>query len=65
MYQLTKIKKAIENQLLEVYAVEKNGKVLYDFTLKREEAENIVDLLNDNGVEENHVIDVIEDLIYS
>lgn len=65
MYQLAKVRKTVENQEFEIYGVEKDGRVLCDFTVERKEAENIINLLNDNGVEENHVADIIEDFIYT
>lgn len=65
MYQLAKVKKAVENQIMEIYAVEKDGRILCDFTVERKEAEQIINLLNDNDVEENHIIDIIEDFIYT
>lgn len=64
MYALTKVEKEIENEILQIYAVEEDGHVIIDFTTDKEFAEWVIGLLNENGVEPNHVVDVIEDLVY-
>ena len=65
LYALTKTEKEIEDETVQIYAVEENGRVICDFTTDKEFAEAIIRLLNENGVESNHVMDVIEDLVYS
>lgn len=64
MYKLTAIEKIIEDQPHRIYAVEKSGNIICDFTTEKETAEKIIELLNENKVESNQVFDVIEDLIY-
>ena len=65
MYTLTKTEKEIEDETSEIYAVEEDGVIICDFTTDMEFAESIICLLNENAVESNHVMDVIEDLVYS
>ncbi len=65
MYSLTKTEKEIEDETVQIYAVEENGRIICDFTTDKEFAETIIRLLNENGVESNHVLDIIEDLVYS
>ncbi|MBQ7837609.1 MAG: hypothetical protein IJ395_03205 [Clostridia bacterium] len=64
MYALTQTEKEIEDEVFQIYAVEAEGKIIMDFTTDREFAEKVVKLLNENGVEINHAVDVIEDLVY-
>jgi hypothetical protein len=65
LYTLTKTEKEIEDETSEIYAVEEDGVIICDFTTDMEFAESIIRLLNENAVESNHVMDVIEDLVYS
>ncbi len=65
MYSLTKTEKEIEDETVQIYAVEENGKIICDFTTDEAFASEIVHLLNENKVESNHVIDIIEDMVYS
>lgn len=64
LYTVTKIEREIEDQAFQIYAVENNGQVILDFTTDKAFAEQVVGLLNENDVELNHVVDVIEDLVY-
>lgn len=64
LYALTKIEKEIEDEVLQIYAVEENGRIICDFTTDEAFARRVIDLLNENSVEINHVVDIIEDLVY-
>lgn len=65
MYRVAKTIKNICGKTEIIFGVTDGDKILIDFTTDKSEAEKAVELMNKNGVEPNHVFDVIEDLIYS
>ena len=65
MYALVKTEKEVDDETVQIYAVEENGRIICDFTTDKAFALKIVHLLNENKVESNHVIDIIEDMVYS
>lgn len=64
MFALTKTEKEIEDETVQIYAVEENGRIICDFTKDEAFALKVIRLLNENKVETNHVLDVIEDMVY-
>lgn len=48
-----------------LYGISDENRFYCEFTDSREIAENVAKLLNDNEVEDCHVLEIIEDLFYS
>lgn len=65
MYFVTKEKETVENKPEYQFGVANGEKTICLFTSDEKEAERLVTLLNENGVEENHVLDIIEDMFYT
>lgn len=65
MYRVSEELLLFEETETEIFGISDNNGLLITFTDDRKEAEKFVELCNENGVEPNHIADIIEDFFYT
>ncbi len=65
MYRAEEEKSVIEDEEVTLYGIADENCFYCSFTLCKEVAEKVADMLNENKVADCHVNDIIEDLFYS
>lgn len=65
MYKTEEEKAVIEDEEVILYGIADENRFYCSFTLCKEIADEVADLLNENEVDACHVNDVIEDMFYS
>lgn len=65
MYKTEEQSVSAEDGVKILYGISDENRFYCEFTQSKEEAENVVKILNENEVESCHVLDVIEDMFYS